>query len=133
MSQRDRELCEKALRAARDLHDIAQEYWPRSGEEPDSPSRRAYERALAASQEAETTHEILGTMAQILDPCPECGDATLAYVGESCEKAREEGKFVTEDYYGDGSVYADMGVHHQGVTCSNPECDFDHSDVCLHD
>lgn len=61
-------------------------------------------------------------------PCPECG-GELAYEGESCARAEE--KMPVQDYYGDGSVYAAVGVHHVGVSCLH--CDYEYADVCVHD
>ena len=64
--------------------------------------------------------------------CQKCGSSNIEKVSASCADALASGKgFRTEDYYGDGSKFVAVGVHHDIYECQ--ECGDQDAEPCIHD
>lgn len=62
--------------------------------------------------------------------CRKCKSINIEKVGETCDEARENGKF-RDEYYRDGSYYGEVGYHGIGYRCT--DCGHMDADVCIHD
>ena len=61
--------------------------------------------------------------------CAKCGSANVERTWEPCAVATESMRH--EDYYGDGSVFAPVGVHYDAYQCA--DCGDSDAEPCIHD